>query len=88
MSILGLTPIDSGESSAQWYAFAISIAYSLVTDGLSLQSSCEMKQCLRRTLQGKKAGMVKLSKSWSVSMEYVQYLNVGWAEIVPVNFSI
>lgn len=29
--------------------------------------------------------MVKLSKLWDISMEYVQYLNVGWAKIVSVD---
>lgn len=48
--ILVLTPIDNRERNAQWYVFAVNIAYSLVTDGISLQSSCEMKSCLRRTL--------------------------------------
>lgn len=30
--------------------------------------------------------MVKLSKPWGISMEYVQYLNVGWEEIISVNY--
>lgn len=29
--------------------------------------------------------MVKLSKPWAISVEYGQYLNVGWAEIVSVD---
>lgn len=28
---------------------------------------------------------MKLNKPWGISMEYVQYLNVGQAEIVSVN---
>lgn len=29
--------------------------------------------------------MVQLSKPWGISMEYIQYLNVDWAEIVSVD---
>lgn len=79
-----LMSIDSGGRGAQWYVFALSIACSLVTDGFSLQSLCEMKQCLR-TLSGKKEETIKLSKPLGISTGQVQCLNVGWAEVVSVD---